>query len=146
MEQEMEELRLIIEDTPKQWSELTKNSWFNKPEPEKWSKSEVVGHLIDSAQNNIQRFVRAQYENAPKVFYAQNDWVALQHYQKVEKDELIQLWTLLNRQIIRIVRNISKEKLQLPCYFKVDGVEQTVTLDYVIRDYLAHLKHHLAQI
>jgi hypothetical protein len=30
-----------------------------RPAPERWTKKEVVGHLIDSASNNHQRFVRA---------------------------------------------------------------------------------------
>ena len=141
----IEELNGLIEKSVKEWTAIPKNSWFNKPKPTKWSNAELVGHLIDSAQNNIQRFIRSQYEDAPKVFYAQEDWVRLQHYETVEKEELIQLWALLNRQIVRIVSHISTENLELPCYFKVEGVVQTVPISYVFEDYVAHLKHHLGQ-
>lgn len=146
MQTEIEELSALIEKSVKEWTAIPKNSWFNKPQPTKWSKAELVGHLIDSAQNNMQRFVRSQYEDAPKVFYAQDEWVRLQHYNTVEKEELIQLWALLNRQIVRIISPISKENLEKPCYFKVEGVVQTVPISFVIEDYVAHLKHHLGQI
>ena len=91
-------------------------------------------------------FIRAQNEATPNVFYSQNDWVNLNHYQTVEKEELIQLWALLNRQICRIIKHISAENLESPCYFKVEGVVQIVPLSYVIEDYMMHLKHHLGHI
>jgi DinB superfamily len=146
MKELIEELNALIEHTTKVWTAIPKSSWFHKPKPEKWSKSEVAGHLVDSAMNNIQRFIRAQYEDAPNLFYNQNEWVRLNHYETVEKEDLILLWSLLNRQISRIIKNIPTENLELPCHFKVDGQLQIVTLQYVIEDYVAHLKHHLGQI
>jgi coenzyme F420-reducing hydrogenase alpha subunit len=146
MKTEIEELNTLIEQAVKEWSGVPKNHWFDKPNPAKWSNAEVVGHLIDSAQNNIQRFIRSQYEDAPKVFYSQDDWVRLQHYNTVEKEELIQLWASLNRQIVRIIKGFSKENLEKPCYFKVEGVVQIVPISFVFEDYLAHLKHHKEQI
>ena len=142
----IDELTAIIEKSTQEWTATSKSGWFNKPKPEKWSKAEIVGHLIDSAMNNIQRFIRAQHEAAPNIFYAQNDWVNLNHYQTVEKEELIQLWALLNRQICRIIKHISTENLESPCHLKVDGIVQTVPLRFVIEDYVAHLKYHLGQI
>ena len=149
----IDELTAIIEKSTQEWTAASKSGWFNKPKPEKWSKAEIVGHLVDSAMNNIQRFIRAQHEAAPNLFYNQNEWVRLNHYETVEKEELIQLWALLNRQICRIIKHISAENLESPCYFsegmpmaKVEGVVQTVPLRYVIEDYVAHLKHHLGQI
>lgn len=146
MKELIEELNALIEKTTKVWGAIPKSSWFYKPNPDKWSKSEVAGHLVDSAMNNIQRFIRAQYEDAPNLFYNQNEWVRLNHYETVEKEDLILLWSLLNRQISRIFKNIPTENLELPCHFKVDGQLQIVTLQYVIEDYVAHLKHHLGQI
>ena len=43
-------------------SDLQSIDWDYKPFPEKWSKKEVIGHLIDSAQINLQRFTRCTYE------------------------------------------------------------------------------------
>lgn len=146
MKELIEELNTLIEKSTKEWTAFPKTSWFHKPSPEKWSKAEIAGHLVDSAMNNIQRFIRAQYEEAPNIFYNQNEWVRLNYYQTVEKEELIQLWSLLNRQISRIFKNIPAENLQSPCHFKVNGQLQIVSLQYVIEDYMAHLKHHLRQI
>ncbi len=42
--------------------------------PNKWSKKEIIGHLINSATNNHQRFVRCQFETIPKIVYDQNKW------------------------------------------------------------------------
>jgi hypothetical protein len=52
-----------------------------KPAPDRWSKKEILGHLIDSAANNHQRFVRAQ--GTPRLEfpgYEQEFWVATQAY------------------------------------------------------------------
>ena len=146
MKELIDELNSLIEKSTKTWTSIPKSSWFHKPSSEKWSKGEIAGHLVDSAANNIQRFIRAQYEEAPNLFYNQNEWVRLNHYETVEKEDLIQLWALLNRQISRIFKNIPPENLDLPCHFKVDGQLQIVPLRYVIEDYVEHLKHHLGQI
>jgi hypothetical protein len=146
MKNVVEKLNTAIETSTTQWKAISEGIWFNKPHPEKWSNVEIVGHLVDSAMNNIQRFIRAQYESAPNLFYHQNDWVRLNHYQTADKEELIQLWVLLNRQICRIIQNIPTENLELPCHFKVDSELQIVTLRYVIEDYIAHLRHHVGQI
>ena len=146
MKNVVEDLNTVIEASITQWRAVSEDIWFQKRHPEKWSNAEVVGHLVDSALNNIQRFIRAQYESAPNLFYNQNDWVRLNHYQTADKEDLIQLWALLNRQICRIIQNIPTENLELPCHFKVDGQLQIVPLRYVIEDYVVHLKHHLGQI
>jgi DinB superfamily len=141
-----DELNREIEKTVAEWSSFPKSNWFEKPNAEKWSKAEIAGHLVDSALNNIQRFIRAQHEAAPHIFYDQNEWVRLQNYQQVEKQDVIQLWALLNRQISRLFAQMPAENLEFSCYFKVNGVIQTVPLRDVMVDYVAHLRHHLGQI
>jgi hypothetical protein len=84
---------------------LDESNWKYKVSPERWSKKEIIGHLIDSAQINLQRFVRCTFEENFKLIYAQNEWVAAQHYQDANTDELLLLWQLLNRQIIRVLIN-----------------------------------------
>jgi hypothetical protein len=74
--------------------------WGTKPSVNKWSKKEIIGHLIDSAQVNLQRFVRCTYEENFKLIYAQDEWVAAAHYQDAEVKEILDLWILLNWQII----------------------------------------------
>jgi hypothetical protein len=115
--------------------------WETKPSADKWSKKEVVGHLIDSAQINLQRFVRCTYEEAFKLKYAQNEWVAAQHYQHTDVKEILDLWILINRQIIRVLGNYPPDRLQA----SYDG-DSSHTVEWVAADYVRHLKHHLSQV
>src|SRR5260221_2655385 len=86
-----------------------------KPAPGKWSPKEILGHLIDSAQNNIQRFVRSQYEDTPRIVYAQDDWVRLQGYQHCGKVELIQLWVSINRHLCKILVAMDPAQYEKKC-------------------------------
>jgi hypothetical protein len=123
--------------------------------PGNWSAQEVIGHLIDSASNNHQRFVRAQFTN-DLVFpgYEQDKWVESQRYNDETWTDLVQLWALYNRHIAHLISVMPEETLtkarlrhnldQL-AWQTVDKGEPT-TLEYFIRDYVGHLKHHLGQI
>lgn len=115
-----------------------------KPSPEKWSKQEILGHLIDSATNNHQRFVRA-LESDPLVFpkYEQNHWVRAQAYNEGEWDDLLQLWRLLNRHIAHVVSRIPESRRKVECRI---GPLEPATLGFLIDDYLDHLEHHLGQL
>src|SRR5215218_10658155 len=94
------ELEHAIQQYLPQLQQLDKVSSVIKPLPNKWSKRELIGHLIDSAQNNIRRFIVAQYEDNPKIKYQQENWVRINNYQEFDLDELVQLWFLLNKQIV----------------------------------------------
>ncbi len=119
--------------------------WDSKPSPDKWSKKEVIGHLIDSAQINLQRFVRCTYEENFKLVYEQNTYVAVQHYQDVNIKELLDLWILLNRQIIRVWENYPADRLTARCdNSKLKPNLQTV--GWLANDYVEHLMHHLKSI
>lgn len=52
-----------------------------RPASGRWSPREVLGHLVDSASNNHQRFVQASL-GEPLRFsgYDQDAWVAVQGY------------------------------------------------------------------
>src|SRR5471030_1981454 len=77
-------------------------NWTYKSAPDKWSKKEIIGHLIDSAQINLQRFVRCTYEENFKLTYDQVEWVQAQQYNQANVSDLFGLWELLNMQIIRV--------------------------------------------
>jgi hypothetical protein len=119
--------------------------WAHKPSPEKWSKKQIVGHLIDSAQINLQRFVRCTYEENFKLTYEQEEWVDAQHYQAANVNELLGLWKLLNLQIVRVLTNYPAERLQAQC----DSSKTTTSLhsvEWLAADYVVHMRHHLKQV
>src|SRR6267142_3732610 len=121
----------------------------------KWSPKEVIGHLIDSASNNHQRFVRAQFTDE-LIFagYEQEGWVRVQNYQEESWPELVQLWKLYNQHILHLVSLIPEEtRTKLRSKHNLHQIasdtiseNEPVTLDYFIRDYLDHMKKHLGQI
>ena len=119
--------------------------WNNKPQPSKWSKKELLGHLIDSASNNIRRLIVGQYEQGVKIVYHQDEWVSYQNYQDTDIAEVKTLWKLLNHQLSRVIENIPEEKLQNTCDTG-KGKTELHTLAYFIEDYVVHLKYHLNQI
>ena len=116
----------------------------HKPAADRWSIQEVVGHLIDSAANNHQRFVRALQVDAltfPK--YDQQQWVADQHYNLAPWSDLVDLWRFYNIQLAHIIRNIPDSALEVQCTI---GPNDPVTLLFLIEDYLVHMQHHLKKI
>jgi hypothetical protein len=126
-------------------SEIDTMDWEAKPAPEKWSKKEILGHLIDSAQINLERFVRCTYEENFKLVYWQNEWVTAKHYQETDVKEILDLWILINRQIIRVLTNYPADRLQAKC----DNSRNSVTLntvEFIAADYVTHMQHHLKQV
>jgi len=115
-----------------------------RPAPGKWSKKEILGHLIDSATNNHQRFVRMQLTAHLELpGYDQEEWVRLQHYQDRPWREIIDMWQVYNTQLVEVIRNIDPKALH-NTWRAPDGKD--VDLEFVVRDYLVHMRHHLDQI
>ena len=115
-----------------------------RPEVSTWSPKEVLGHLIDSAANNHQRFVRAQQTDALMLpGYEQNHWVASQGYQDADWPHLVALWTHLNLHLADVMDRIPPAKYPVRC---VIDDSSPITLELLVIDYLDHLKHHMAQI
>jgi hypothetical protein len=120
-------------------------NWERQPSPGKWSNKEIIGHLCDSAQINLQRFVRCTYEENFKLVYEQDEWVAAQHYQDMDVADLLQLWRLLNLQIARVLDKYPPDRWQIKC----DNNKKEVslhTVEWLAQDYVIHLRHHLNQI
>jgi hypothetical protein len=111
---------------------------------EGWSHKELLGHLIDSASNNHQRFVRLQqFERIQLAGYDQEHWVRAQGYAEAKWNSLIDLWVAYNRHLVHVIRRIPDEALGHRCEIS-PGRE--LTLDYFVDDYLRHLEHHLRQM
>jgi hypothetical protein len=145
MSAQTDRLTLILSQTMPKFQELTTYRWSEKADPEKWSRKEVLGHLIDSAQNNLRRFIVTQYQENQKIVYQQNDWVNLQGYQLANVHDLIEFWRLINVQVIRVCEAMPEEVLTRTCDTGRDQVEPK-TIAFLIEDYCDHLEHHLGQI
>ena len=138
--QRLEELVLII---PPLLSEIPEKEFNHKPQPHKWSKKQILGHLIDSAANNHQRFVRIQCEKEPVIFYDQDKWNLLNHHQDLDRKHLVEFWTVYNKHLLQLAAGIANENLELQGIGK-DG--QPKTLGWYIEDYVVHMEHHLRQM
>ena len=115
-----------------------------RPVPEKWSKQEILGHLIDSASNNHQKFVRLmQFDELDFPGYAQDEWVLLQACSSMEWNEMVILWSSFNKHLAHVMRQVPSE--QLTNSITINGVGP-FELGFVMQDYVEHLKHHLRQI
>jgi hypothetical protein len=146
MKNTVQELDQIISQFKVKISAFSEADFAAKPLPNKWSKKEVLGHLIDSAHNNLRRFICGQYETSPsKIAYDQDFWVAANNYQHLSKEDVIQLWVLMNTQIATVLLQMNESN-----YAKVSNVGTTETklysLQFLAEDYVRHLKHHLNQI
>jgi hypothetical protein len=137
-------LARILAATPLRLADVSDADASQPSAPGHWSKKQVLGHLIDSAANNHQRFVRAQL--APSYdgpSYQQEGWVAAQQYATESWPDLVNLWLLYNRHLLHIMRTMPEAALPVPCAI---GGSEPVPLSEVISSYVDHMEHHLAQI
>jgi hypothetical protein len=138
------ELRHILATVEPQLSRMNHGHVGFKPAPHEWSKKEILGHLIDSAANNHQRFVRAVHGVAVEFpTYDQNEWVRVQRHNKRPWPSLVALWSGYNHHLSHVIECLPEDAQSSPCNI---GKEDPVPLDFVIKDYLRHLQHHLKDI
>jgi|SRR5580658_1125087 hypothetical protein len=109
-----------------------------------WSRMQILGHLIDSASNNHQRFVRALLQDELRFPpYDQEGSVRVERYQELKWAELVNLWVSYNRFLAHILAGVPESKLSTPCFI---GENPVMTLQELAADYVRHMKHHLDQI
>jgi len=109
-----------------------------------WSRRQVMGHLIDSASNNHQRFVRASLADSLEFpAYDQNGWARVQCAEEADWFLLVALWANYNRYLTHVIAHLPLAKLEVPIRI---GQSEPVTLRFLANDYLRHLVHHLGQI
>lgn len=143
LERAMSRLTQHLQDVPARLSGLSEDEWQQKP-GRKWSKKELLGHLVDSALNNLKRFTEAQFGPEPYTFasYRQNELVMANAYQHLPADHLLTLWQSLNRQIAYVVGEIPEAARQRKVMVKgSDGPPRS--LSWLIEDYVGHMEHHL---
>jgi hypothetical protein len=155
MNESAEELRRTVVQAAAALRRSSEAAAAQSPAPGKWSAKQIIGHLIDSASNNHQRFMRAQFRADLRFdTYDQDAWVLVQHYQEAPWPELIALWESFNLHLARVMELTPEDtRFRGRREHNLDRLAgQTVpagepaTLDYFMRDYVEHLKHHLRQI
>lgn len=115
-----------------------------RPEAGKWAKKEILGHLMDSAGNNHQRFVRATLQGSLTFpGYDQNPLVDLQRFREMDWSFLVDLWAAYNRFIAHVLTCLPEEAATAEC---IIAGEAAAPLRFIAEDYVAHMKHHLNQI
>src|SRR5437762_2721167 len=136
MKNRIEEFKKIVETVPAQLLSISDNESGLRPSG-KWSKKEILGHLIDSASNNHQRFVRAQLSDEISLpGYEQDSWVDVQSYNSEEWEKLIQLWKSYNLHLVHLMSQVPEEKLKNRC---IIGGAEPVSLEFLMTDYVSHL-------
>ena len=147
--------RETILDATSRLRDIAPEASRKKPAPDDWASIEILGHLIDSAANNHQRFVRSQFTD--DMFfqgYEQNNWVNSQKYLDESWPDLIQLWSSYNLHLHHVASVMPAEVLTKPrTKHNLDEISfvavkpgEPSTMEYFIRDYVDHLRHHLDQI
>jgi hypothetical protein len=109
-----------------------------------WTRKQIVGHLLDSATNNRQRFVRAVthgHYDGPR--YPQEAWVAAHGYAEQRWETLVRWWQAEHEILVAIVERITQDRLSTKC---VMAEEAPVTLQFLVEDYIVHQRLHFEQI
>jgi hypothetical protein len=156
MKQEvLEDFRRTIETTAVRLHALSDAEQQGSRGAEAWTPKEIVGHLIDSASNNHGRFVRAQFTD-DLVFpgYEGEEWVRAQQYNEASWPLLVELWKHYNLHLLHVMAAAPEEKLTQPrarhtldqIAWQLVDAGQPTTLEYLMIDYIGHLKSHLRQI
>ena len=155
MDQWLDDFKRTIDAATPRLLELSEADSAKPRAADHWSSKQIIGHLIDSAANNHARFILGQLKD-DLVFpgYDQNGWVETNHYQQAPWTQLVDLWRAYNLHLHHVMSHAAKQKLSTPCTlhtlqeiaFKTVPQAEPVTLEYLMKDYVDHLNHHLNQI
>jgi hypothetical protein len=139
-----DELRCLVEGAEPGLRQISESESMRPALPGGWSRKQVLGHLIDSASNNHQRFVRAMLQPSLDFpGYDQQGNIRVQAVQEADWVLLISLWAAYNRYLAHLIAHIPPAQRDIPCRI---GAGEPVTLGFLASDYLTHLRHHLHQI
>jgi hypothetical protein len=141
----LQQLEKHIQEVPERFNQFSAEVLLQKPAQGKWSKQEILGHLIDSAINNLKRFTDTQYFPQPYtvIRYNQDELVMINRYQQLPLNHLLQLWAVLNKQVAQVISSIPADKLG---YTVIIPSGDSKTLEWLAIDYVEHMQHHLKQI
>ena len=138
-------LELLIKNGIDYLSQTSEQDLSQKIADNKWSKKEILGHLIDSGIYNIQRFTEIQFEHKPYKIrnYKQNELVKANAYKNADSKEIINFWWSINKRILSLIQMQTENTLSYKIELEKDN---TYDLRFLINDYVDHLEHHLNQI
>ncbi|HEY2830217.1 MAG TPA: DinB family protein [Thermoanaerobaculia bacterium] len=148
-----EHLRDVVLSATPALEAIPETDASRSPQADAWSPKQVIGHLVDSASNNHQRFVRARFKN-DLVFdgYDGDAWVAAQQYADAPWSSLVTLWREFNLHLARVIDS-TPEGIRLQARERHNLGEiafrklpEPPTLEAFMSDYVDHLQHHLAQV
>jgi hypothetical protein len=138
------ELEQIVSREAALLSKADENA-MGSPRPNRtWTAKQELGHLIDSAANNQQRFMRASIDGSycgPG--YQPDEWVARSGYAEMAWGDVVEFWRRYNLLLSRLVAGIPEARMSAECIVK-DGAP--VTLRWLIEDYIVHMQYHLDRI
>jgi hypothetical protein len=139
-----DQLRCLVEAAEPGLRRIPESESMRPALPGGWSRKQVLGHLIDSASNNHQRFVRAMLQPSLDFpGYDQEGDVRVQAVQEADWVLLVSLWAAYNRYLAHLIGQIPPSRLDMPCRI---GAREPVTLGFLASGYITHLHHHLRQI
>src|ERR1700731_3226452 len=139
-----EKLRSLVEAAEPRLREINERERSQPILAGGWSRKQVLGHLIDSASNNHQQFVRAALQTSLDFpGYDQDGCVRVQAVEEAQWPLLVALWADYNRYLAHVIAHLPAPKLETLCRI---GTDEPVTLQFLVEDYLRHLLHHLGQI
>lgn len=145
MTETISRLEQLLKSGEEYISKSAESELNHKTAPEKWSKKEILGHLIDSGINNLQRFTEIQFEQKPFRIrkYKQEELVLSNNYQAAESKELINLWLAINHRI----KNVIKQQTEHSLNYKIELDNNKISdLRFLMIDYVDHMEHHINQI
>ena len=120
-----------------------------------WNAAQVLGHLWDSVQVNHLRILRALEQPGLELEgYNQDRWVDVQGMEELPWPLLVEGWRADNHRLLQLARRLDADTCLRPRHphslhriaWQPFRVEDPVTLDDLIRDYLGHLWHHLGRL
>jgi len=144
-----EELSTLISDWEIKLTKLPERSVTNRQNSQGRSIRQILGHMVDSATNNTHRVIHLHYQKSPVKYpdYANlgnNDrWIAIQNYQEEDWNELVKLWTAVNRHMVHLIAQVDESKLNQQW---ISALNEKISLREMINDYPRHFKLHLNEI
>ena len=139
----------LIEDWETRLLDLSDDIVAGKRNIQNRTIKQILGHLVDSASNNIHRIVHLHYQDSPFYFpnyatYGNNDrWIDIQNYQQANWKNLVQLWKYCHLHLVYVIKNIQEDKLENEW---IASPENKITLKAMVIDYLRHINLHLNEI